>query len=205
MGRYINPPSTGFEYVIGGGHYVDKTELLAYTNAVMNTSRRFVCFTRPRRFGKTFAAQMISAFYSKGAKSRHLFEQLKIAQTSETKFTATPIPYDKYLNQCNVIYWDMTHFVMNGPETAIDLLQKKLVAELKREFPEVAASEVASLADMLCAINDTTGETFYVIIDEWDMLFREARNDALTQKSTLTSCVTCSRTPKFRAVYAAST
>ncbi len=74
MGRYINPPSTGFEYVIGDGHYVDKTELLAYTNAVMNTSRRFVCFTRPRRFGKTFAAQMISAFYSKGAKSRHLFQ-----------------------------------------------------------------------------------------------------------------------------------
>lgn len=182
MGRYINPPSIGFEYVISDGNYVDKTELIAYTNAVMNTSRRFVCFTRPRRFGKTFAAQMLSAFYSKGAQSRAIFETMKIARTSEQKFSTTPIPYDKYLNQCNVIYWDMTHFVVNGPEQALSLLQSRLMEELQREFPTVKAAGVKTLADMLCAVNDATGETFYVIIDEWDMLFREAKNDAATQK-----------------------
>ncbi len=182
MGRYINPPSVGFEYVLADGNYVDKTELIAYTNATMNTSRRFVCFTRPRRFGKTFAAQMLSAFYSKGAQSRRLFERLKIAKTTETKFSSTPMPYDKYLNQCNVIYWDMTHFVVNGPAQALSLLQSRLIRELQHEFPAVDASGIETIADMLCAINDATGETFYVIIDEWDMLFREAKQEADIQK-----------------------
>ena len=182
MGRYINPPSVGFELVLGGGFYVDKTEMLAYTNAVMNTSRRFVCFTRPRRFGKTFAAQMLSAFYSKGAQSRHIFEKMKVAHVPENKFPLKLPLYDKYLNRCNVLFWDMTHFVVNGADKALDLLQTRLLTELKCEFSEIDASGINTLADMICAVNDATGETFYVIIDEWDLLFREAKNDVSIQK-----------------------
>ncbi len=183
MGRYINPPSVGFELMLNDGLYVDKTELLAYTNAVMNTPRRFVCFTRPRRFGKTFAAQMLSAFYSKGAQSQHLFEKMKIAHAPRNKFFVASPEYDKYLNQCNVIFWDMTHFLREGASKALDLLQTRLLKELRREFPEVDTSEADTLADMICAINDATGETFYIIIDEWDVLFREAKDDVSTQKN----------------------
>ncbi len=183
MGRYINPPSVGFELMLNDGLYVDKTELLAYTNAVMNTPRRFVCFTRPRRFGKTFAAQMLSAFYSKGAQSRHLFDKMKIAHAPRNQFFVASPEYDKYLNQCNVLFWDMTHFLRDGADKALDLLQAKLLKELKREFPDVDASEAVTLADMICAVNDATGETFYIIIDEWDVLFREAKDDVSTQKN----------------------
>ncbi len=184
MGGYINPPADGFELVLGGGRYVDKTELLAYTNAVMNTPDRFVCFTRPRRFGKTFAAQMLAAFYSKGAQTRSIFEKLKIARAPRNKFSPSSPPYDKYLNQCNVLFWDMTRFVANpgGADKTLDLLQTELLDDLKKEFPEVDASEVRTVEDMIRAVNDATGERFYVIIDEWDMLFREAKDDPLVQE-----------------------
>ena len=184
MGSYINPPADGFELVLGGGRYVDKTELLAYTNAVMNTPDRFVCFTRPRRFGKTFAAQMLAAFYSKGAQTRAIFEKMKIASAPQNKFSLPSPPYDKYLNRCNVLFWDMTHFVANpsGVGKTLDLLQAELLDDLKQEFPEVDASAVFTVEDMIRAVNDATGERFYIIIDEWDMLFREAKDDLCIQK-----------------------
>ena len=80
MGIYLNPPADGFEDILKDDIYVDKTELIAYTNQVLGTSRKLTCFSRPRRFGKSFAAQMLVAYYSKGAKSEHLFKDLKIAE-----------------------------------------------------------------------------------------------------------------------------
>lgn len=184
MGSYINPPADGFEMVLGGGQYVDKTELIAYTNAVMNTPNRFVCFTRPRRFGKTFAAQMLAAFYSKGAQTRRLFEHMKVAKVPKNKFSLISPPFDKYLNQCNVLYWDMTRFMMNvdNVDEVLDFMQAEILDDLKREFPKVDASRVRTISDMIRAINDAEGDRFYVIVDEWDIVFREARENIAIQK-----------------------
>ena len=85
MGIYLNPPADGFEDILKDDIYVDKTELIAYTNQVLGTSRKLTCFSRPRRFGKSFAAQMLVAYYSKGAQSEHLFQDLKIAKSIEEK------------------------------------------------------------------------------------------------------------------------
>lgn len=79
MGIYLNPPADGFTDILKDGFYVDKTGLITYTNQVMGTSRKLTCFSRPRRFGKSYAAQMLVAFYSKGADSRHLFYGLRSA------------------------------------------------------------------------------------------------------------------------------
>lgn len=184
MGSYINPLGDGFELVLGGNFYVDKTELITYTNAVMNTPLRFICFTRPRRFGKTFAAQMLASFYSKGADSRRIFEKMKVAHTPCNKFDLEAPPFDRYLNRCNVLFWDMTRFVLNGDgvDKALDFLQSELIDDLKKEFSNVDASNVRSLADMIRTVYETTGERFYIIIDEWDALFREAKNDISIQK-----------------------
>lgn len=184
MGSYINPLGDGFELVLGGNFYVDKTELITYTNAVMNTPLRFICFTRPRRFGKTFAAQMLASFYSKGADSRRIFEKMKVAHTPCNKFDLEAPPFDRYLNRCNVLFWDMTRFVLNGDgvDKALDFLQSELIDDLKKEFSNVDASNVRSLADMIRTVYEATGERFYIIIDEWDALFREAKNDISIQK-----------------------
>ena len=85
MGIYLNPPADGFEDILKDDIYVDKTELIAYTNQVLGTTRKLTCFSRPRRFGKSFAAQMLVAYYSKGTKSEHLFKDLKIAKDIEEK------------------------------------------------------------------------------------------------------------------------
>ncbi len=184
MGTYVNPNGKGFRMALRGGLYIDKTELIAYTNAVMNTSRRFICFTRPRRFGKTFAAQMLEAFYSKGADFRAVFEKMKVADAAKDKFSLQAPPFDQYLNRCNVIFLDMTGFVVKGGSVdgTVDRLQSAIIAELKHEFPDVNAAGITSLSDMICAINNATEESFYIIIDEWDMLFREAKNDFAIQK-----------------------
>lgn len=56
---------------------MDKTELIAYTNSVLGTESMLTCSSRPRRFGKSFAAKMLAAYYSKGADARSLFDNLK--------------------------------------------------------------------------------------------------------------------------------
>ena len=83
MGIYLNPPSDGFADILRDGFYVDKTGLITYINQVMGTSRKLTCFSRHRRFGKSYAAQMLAAYYSKGADSRQLFHNLRVSNPPE--------------------------------------------------------------------------------------------------------------------------
>ena len=78
MGIYVNPGNAGFAESIHDEYYVDKTGLIGHMNAVLNTRRKEICFTRPRRFGKTTAANMLAAYYSCGCDSRELFHGLEI-------------------------------------------------------------------------------------------------------------------------------
>jgi len=104
MGIYLNPPADGFEDILKDGFYVDKTRLITYTNQVMGTSRKLTCFSRPRRFGKSFAAKMMAAYYSRGADSRELFEDLEIAGMKDAQF-------EENLNRHDVLFFDMTSFI----------------------------------------------------------------------------------------------
>ncbi len=78
MGFYVNPPADAFKAVLKSKTYIDKSELIAYTNQVLESDRMLTCSSRPRRFGKSFAAKMLAAYYSRGADSRNLFEHLKL-------------------------------------------------------------------------------------------------------------------------------
>ena len=79
MGFYVNPPADAFKAILRSKTYIDKSGLIAYTNQVLETSRMLTCFSRPRRFGKSFAAKMLATYYSRGADSRELFEDLEIS------------------------------------------------------------------------------------------------------------------------------
>ncbi len=186
MGRFVNPQGTEFEKVLQCGLFVDKTELIAYVNAVMNSPWRFVCVTRPHGFGKTAAAEMLTAFYSKGADSRAVFEKLKAARTPGDRFFLKAPPFDQYLNRCNVIRWSMADFAAGGDiEKTMARLQSVLVSELQCEFPRAPATSASTLAEVICAVTAATGERFYLIIDEWDWLFRKAPDDEPLQKQWL--------------------
>lgn len=80
MGIYLNPANNGFEMDVNTDTYVDKSELISFANSKLGTSQRYLCVSRPRRFGKTTAARMLSAYYSKGCSSDKLFCDLKIAK-----------------------------------------------------------------------------------------------------------------------------
>ena len=51
MGNYLNQDGKKFYEITHSDIYVDKTELLTYTNSVLQTLQKYICISRPRRFG----------------------------------------------------------------------------------------------------------------------------------------------------------
>ena len=79
MGNYLNQDGKKFYEITHSDIYVDKTELLTYTNSVLQTLQKYICISRPRRFGKSITASMIAAYYSRGCDAKELFSPYKIA------------------------------------------------------------------------------------------------------------------------------
>ena len=184
MGIYLNPSADGFASIMKTGDYVDKTGLITYMNAVLNSSRNMLCSSRPRRFGKSYAAQMLSAFYSKGADAGELFAHLRVANPPEETKEKEKEWYNKYRNNCDVLFWDMAWFISNAQniEDTILNLQRDIGKELREAFPDCVTEEVVSLPEILLTISVKTGHKFLIIIDEWDALFREAPENTELQK-----------------------
>ncbi|MDR0947985.1 MAG: AAA family ATPase [Lachnospiraceae bacterium] len=90
MGIYLNRDNEGFQIALRSKIYVDKSELIAFTNSMVGTEQRYLCVSRPRRFGKSITANMLAAYYGKGCDSKDLFAALKIANDSS---------YENHVNQ----------------------------------------------------------------------------------------------------------
>ena len=176
MGIYLNPPADAFEAILREKIYVDKSGLIAYTNSVLNSSRMLTCFSRPRRFGKSYAAKMLAAYYSKGADSDSLFQGLEISGTDT---------YADHLNKYNVLFLDIAWFISisSNIEKTVTEMQENIIEELREAFPDTIGRSVRSLPVALLQISARTGQKFFIIIDEWDALFREASADESLQKS----------------------
>ncbi len=76
---YINEDNILFKSLLRS-NYVDKTGIISFLNKLIDTENRFVCVTRPRRFGKSATARTLNAYYSKGCDSKELFSNLEIAK-----------------------------------------------------------------------------------------------------------------------------
>ena len=98
MGFYLNPGNKGFWQSIRSEIYVDKTELISCTNKYLNTREKFICISRPRRFGKSMTLEMLAAYYSRGCDSADLFKGLKIENNES---------FQEYLNKYDVIFLNM--------------------------------------------------------------------------------------------------
>ena len=171
MGLFVNPDNSAFQKTLNSLIYVDKTKLIEYTNRVLNTDNAFICNSRPRRFGKSITANMLTAYYSRGCNSQKMFSELKIAESEDFK---------KYLNYFDVIRFDMQWCMMDAgtPEETINYINEHLIAELKELYPDVPLENVKTAYGVMSRINSMTGKKFVVIIDEWDVLIRdEASND----------------------------
>jgi hypothetical protein len=172
MGDFLNKGNEGFR-TIRRGKYVDKSGIISFVNQKLDTNEKLICVSRPRRFGKSFAAKMLSAYYDKSCDSRSLFEDLKIASDPS---------FEEHLNKYDVIYLDMTWFisVAGDVKTVVSDVQEKVIEELLGIYPDV--KKKSTLSEVLSSICKITGNKFIFIIDEWDALFREAKNDEEIQK-----------------------
>lgn len=172
---YLNIGNAGFQSV-RKGLYIDKSGLISFINSTLGTKDKLTCVSRPRRFGKSFATQMLCAYYDKSCDSRNLFLDLEIA--------ADPA-FEYYLNQYDVIYLDITWFISveKDIKNTVAYLQDQVVNELCDAYPSVGKE--CSLPVMLAKIAEMTRHKFIVIIDEWDALFREVQGDTDLQKEYL--------------------
>lgn len=181
MGIYLNPGNEQFAVSVNSELYVDKTELIKYTNSRIGKDRPLICSSRPRRFGKTMAVTMLAAYYSKGCSSEKLFAGFMIGRDPFFK---------EHLNQYNVIFLDIQWMYGNALEEmkrnssieVVGYIQEQVIAELKKEYPEYVKETDISLPSVLANINALTKEQFIIIIDEWDCLFREDKNNEKLQK-----------------------
>ena len=167
--------------------FVDKTDFIEKISAKVNTQNCFLAITRPRRFGKTVTAHMLLAYYSKGYARQDIFEKLEIANK---------LSYAEHLNKYNVIYIDMnsikdqyisykadSSLYIEAIDDIVDFLQYMIVQELKenKEYAEqinnaplVGKKSLSSALQVICKY---TGEKFIFIMDEWDLICREYRNE----------------------------
>lgn len=180
-GRYLNPQADGFAEILRGPCYVDKTGLISYMNSVMETPQKLVCSTRPRRFGKSFAVQMMVAFYSRGADARELFKGLEVEQKAKNNEGDGRL-FERYLNRCDVLCWDMARFASRHDANfnPVRELQRELASELCEAFGMDERN--VYLPDLLLDISLKTGRKFFILIDEWDALFREYPMDVRLQE-----------------------
>ena len=175
MGIFVNPDNSAFQVALNSEIYVDKSGLIQYTNRVLNTLQGYICNSRPRRFGKSTTANMLTAYYSKGCDSEAMFLGLEISKSADFK---------KHLNKYDVIHLDIQWCMepAGGPEHIVSYISEKTIAELKEYYPNVLSEQTKSLPESLSQINATIGKKFVIIIDEWDVLIRDESSNTKAQE-----------------------
>ena len=168
MGVYLNPGNGLFAEAVRSDIYVDKTELIRHTNKALGTLQKFICISRPRRFGKSMAANMLAAYYGRGCDSEQLFQPYKIAKLEQFK---------QYLNQYNVIVLNIQNFLslVTSVDELISYIQSEVLEELKESYVGKIPDRERFLSMALDKLYSRTGERFVFIIDEWDCILREKR------------------------------
>ena len=176
MGRFLNPDYSAFETALNSEIYIDKTGLLAYTNKVINTKQAFICNSRPRRFGKSVTADMLTAYYSKGCDSADIFADYEISHAGD---------FRQHLNKYDVIHLDIQWSLApaKGAAGVVSYIEKSVIAELKEKYPDIISEETVSLPEAMSEIYTVTGNKFIVIIDEWDILIRDEANNRDEQEN----------------------
>ena len=164
MGKYLNPSNKGFEIARNSKIYVDKTGLIRYTNSVLDTEQRFICVSRPRRFGKSMAVQMLLAYYCRAYGSSMLFRGLEIENDNFFRC---------HLNYYDVLFLDMQRFLnrARSPKELTAYLQKSVLSELKENYADYIHPEESELVVALENIAEKEKKEFIFIIDEWDCVW----------------------------------
>ena len=176
MGIYVNPGNGAFKRILKG-NYIDKTGMIGIINNRIESSDILICISRPRRFGKSYAAKMLCAYYDHTCKSDSLFDDKEISKSDS---------YETHRNQYNVIYLDIAAFVSDvrrrdgNIKAVVNEIVESIHDELVEVYPEL--KNIKKLTKCMTEYVKLSKKKFVFIIDEWDAIIREAKNDTETQK-----------------------
>lgn len=142
---------------------MDKTLILEELCPLAEQGNHYICITRPRRFGKTIMANMISTFFAKGIDSSPLFEKRKISNTEmirhRNQYNAIHIDFSKYGDECD----SYKSYTAN--------LKELLKEDLSKAYLDCGFRENGTVSEDLMRIHLQTGERFIFVLDEWDAVF----------------------------------
>ena len=166
MGMHLNPGPSMFQRGRNSKIYVDKSDLLIHLNHVINTERMYVCVSRPRRFGKSMAANMVSAYYDRTVDASREFEGLVIADD---------LSFDTHRNRYDVVKVNMQDFLSMAydVEGLISCLESEVCPEITAAYPDVVFRPTDGISLTMGRIFAQTGRQFVIVIDEWDCVMRE--------------------------------
>lgn len=169
MGIYLNSEAAYrlYKNEAEKPYFVDKTLLLEELFPLVKEGTNYVCITRPRRFGKTVMANMITAFFSKARDAADIFDTLKISRNEHCQ---------SFRNQFGVIHISFNDISRQWTtyEQYIDRIERRLIRDLKKEYPEVELTQEDSAVDALLEIyEEDSSARFIFVLDEWDFLFHQ--------------------------------
>ena len=179
MALYLNVGNESFQESLNSLIYVDKSPLIEILNRSIKTKNKYFCLSRPRRFGKSVTAQMICSYYARCQDCSPLFDDLKIASFDD---------YKKHLNQYDVISINISDEfsrASHNVKSMTDILTKSIVRELKEEYPNCVISSPEFLDLTLQEVYNYSKVPFVFVIDEWDCIMREKKEDPDSLKQYL--------------------
>lgn len=167
--NYLNTPAphTLYKEIRESDYFVDKTLMLEEIIKSLSSANKYLCITRPRRFGKTVMAHMIAAFLGKGAEAASIFDELKISRNSD---------YRTHLNQHDVIFIDFSNMPWNcdSYQTYINFIGEKLVEDLVSMYPNCGIVPQNGPWEALDKVFSREGKRFVFVMDEWDSMFHNS-------------------------------
>lgn len=181
MGLYINPGNEAFKISVHDDIYIDQSGILAFINGRLGKRKRYLCVSRPRRFGKSMTAEMLTAYYDRSCNSRDLFDGLEITGDES---------YEKHLNQYDVFSINVQQFLRGAgePDRLVPYMESRLLQELQEMYGGAYSFPTDSLPTALATLfarEEREKKGFIFIIDEWDCIFRETPEDKQAQKAYL--------------------
>ena len=172
MGVYFNPKNDSFKCDKNSKIYIDKTGLLEYLNGVLGTNGKCIALSHARRFGKSHAAGMIDAYYSRGCDSSSLFDDTRIAKSAD---------YRKYMNQYNVIHLDISSVWDFHKEDLVESIHQRVCEDIQKEYQDTLNYD-KDLYLLIQEVYERTNIPFVIIIDEWDCVIRNSKDKELVHQ-----------------------